>query len=333
MSRPAQLEKQIERVKEIQEQMAEGEKPPVQANEPVAETPPAVTPTEPATQTVVDESPVTVSKDEYNKLEQRYRTLQGMHAAEGQRSRAEIASLQAALQDLEDRLVATERTAKPAPTPSRYVTEEDEREYGDTLDMVRRAAKEEAEAIALKREQEYLDRIANLERLVGHVQNTVVPTVENITRGEQERVKADFWSAINIQVPDWETINQDPKFKAWLLTEDSLTGSNRQQFLAQAQREYNAPRVIKFFQEWKRTAAGGQTPAPNTTQNELERLVAPGASKGGTVPVTPEKKKWTGADIGQFYKDVATGKYADKPEERKKIEADIFLAQREGRVS
>ena len=333
MSRPAQLEKQIERVKELQAEMLEGDKPTVEDNQ-QKETQQEPTPPETVTPTVVNEPPATVSKDEYNKLEQRYRTLQGMHAADVARFRTETASLTAAIQDLEERLLAQEKATTSVVTPVKYVTEDDEREYGDTLDMVRRAAREEAEAIARKQEAAYLERINQLESQLGHVRNTVIPTVEGLTKSQQEQIKAEFWGAIDTQVPDWRTINDNQDFKAWLLAEDPITGSTRQQFLSQARDEYNAPRVIKFFQEWKRLAAGGQTPAPqNNAQSELERMVAPGASKGGSIPTQPEKKQWTRAEVAQFYKDVATGKYAGKDDARKKVQDDIFLAQKEGRLS
>ena len=332
MSRPAQLEQQIARVKELQAEMLEGDKPPVddQGDNDAGTTPP-----EPAKPAAVVEMPATVSKEEFDKLEQRYRTLQGMHNADVNRYRGEISTLQSALQDLEDRVVAAENAAKTSTyTPAKYVTAEDEEEYGDTLEMVRRAAREEAENIAAKREQAYLDRIAQLEQQIGHVQNTVVPKVEDLTTSRAEQIKAEFWAAINAQVPDWQTINQDPKFREWLLDEDQVTGANRQQFLSQAQKQLNAQRVIRFFEEWKRTQAGGQTPAPKkTAQSDLEKLVAPGTSKGGAAVVQPEKKTWTHADIGAFYADVTRGKYINRPEERKKIENDIFAAQAEGRVA
>lgn len=328
MSRPAQLERQIERVKELQAELLEGNEPVQPDNDP------GTTPTEPITQPVVNEPPVTISKEEYDKLEQRYRTLQGMHTADVQRYRAEQASLSAAIQDLEDRLVAAEKAKATPATAPKYVTEKDVEEYGDTLEMVRRAAREEAENIAIQREIELREHIAQLEARLGYVQNTVVPKVEDLSNAQINQVKASFWGEINTQVPDWRTVNDDPNFKAWLLAEDPVTGATRQQFLRQAQNDLNAPRVIRFFNEWKRSQAGGQTPAPtNATQTDLEKLVAPGASKGGGNPATPEKKQWTGADIAQFYKDVATGKYAGRPDERRKIEADIFLAQKESRVS
>lgn len=335
MSRPAQLEAQMQRVQEIQAEMLEGNEQvaPVPGTPPVDDSSTVQT-LEPVTPTVVVESPVTVSKDDYDKLEQRYRTLQGMHTAEGTRNREQIAQLNSALQDLEDRLVEAERAVKPATAaPKTYVTDADKEEYGDTLEMVRRAAREEAEAVSAQREEAYLTRIAQLEANQGHIQNTVVSRVEDLSKAQAEQVKAEFWGAIVAQVPDWRTINDNADFKAWLTAEDPITGANRQQFLRQAQQELNAARVVRFFQEWKRTQAGGQTPAPNNTaQTQLERMVAPGASKGNSVSTAPEKRKWTGADISAFYKDVHTGKYADKRDEQKRIESDIFAARAEGRL-
>lgn len=334
MSRPAQLEQQIARVNELQAEMLEGNEPKAPGTEP-KENVAGTTPTEQVTEPVVVQSPVTVSKEDYDKLEQRYRTLQGMHVADVNRLRSEVSARDAALQDLEDRLVELEKSAKPTAAPAaKYVTKEDEEEYGDTVAMVRRAAREEAEAVAAAREAEYLERIAQLEAQQGHIRNTVVPKIEDLTKQQAEQVKAEFWGAINTQVPDWREVNDNADFKAWLLAEDPITGANRQQFLSQARNNYDASRVIRFFNEWKRTAAGGQTPASTgTTQADLERLVAPGASKGTSAPVQQEKKQWTRADVTKFYNDVNSGKYANRAEEKAKIEADLFLGMSEGRVA
>lgn len=327
MSRPAQLEQQIERVKQLQAEMIED-------NEPSTPTEPVVgtMPPEPVAPQLVVVEPATISKEEYDRLEQRYRTLQGMHKADVGHLRGELAATGATIQNLEQRIAEAEKASKPQAAPTKYVTAEDEEEYGDTLEMVRRAAREEAEEILAKREEGYLVRIAELETQVGHVRNTVVPVVEDISRSQAEQVKTDFWGAIETQVPNWQAINDNPAFKAWLVAEDQITGSTRQQFLAQAQREYNASRVIKFFKEWERTAAGGQTPAPrNNPQSELEQFVAPGTSRS-TPPVDKTKKQWTKEAISKFYQDSVVGKYASKPDERKRIEKDLFDAQSEGRI-
>lgn len=327
MSRPAQLEQQIERVKQIQAELMDDDTAPVQPEVPTPEAP-----QEPVTPQPVVQEPATVSKEEYDRLEQRYRTLQGMHKADVSSLRGELNAATAAIRELENRAAAAERAAQTPTPPTKYVTEEDEEEYGDTLEMVRRASREEAEKVFRQSEQAYLARIAELEAEVGHVRNTVVPAVQDMSRAQVEQAKADFWSAINRDVPNWRTINDNQDFKDWLLSEDQLTGTTRQHFLAQAQQELNAPRVIRFFKEWERTAAGGQTPAPVKPQGELEKYVAPGNSRS-TGPVDQTKKQWTRTEISQFYQDTMMGKYNSRPEEKKRIEADIFAAQREGRVS
>lgn len=328
MSRPAQLEEQMKRVQAIQAELS-GEPPATPpAGDPPADPPVGTPPAPPPI-----EAPATIAKDEYDKLEQRYRTLQGMHKADVASLRGELSAATNAIQELENRVIAAEaaKTTTP-PAPAKYVTDEDVEEFGSTIEMVRRAAREEAEAIFGNREVAYQTRIAELEKQVGHVRNTVVPAVESITHSQAEQAKFDFWNAIETNVPNWRTINETPDFKAWLLAEDPLTGTNRQHFLSQAQSSYDAQRVIRFFKEWERTAAGGQTPAPKKANSELEQLVAPGASRG-TAPPDSSKKQWTRAEISQFYQDCISGKFATKADERKRIEAEIFLAQKEGRVS
>lgn len=327
MSRPAQLEQQIERVKQIQAEMLEDDNESVVTEPVVQQTPQETVPPQPVVQ-----EPATISKEEYDRLEQKYRTLQGMHNADATRFRSELAAANNAYHNLEQRLIEVEKAAQSPVTPAKYVTEEDEKEYGETLEVVRRAAKEEAEKIFRGSEDAYLARIAQLEAEISRVNNTVVPVVQDLSRSQAEQAKADFWGAINTQVPNWQTINNDQAFKDWLLSEDPITGATRQQFLAQAQSELNASRVIKFFKEWERTAAGGPTPAPRNSQVDLEQYVAPGTSRA-TAPVDNTKKQWTREEISKFYQDSMMGKYATRLDEKKRIEKDIFAAQAEGRVS
>lgn len=333
MTRPAQVVNQIARAKEIQEEMNSVDNQDPSTNDDPG-TPPN-TPQEPVVQPPVNNSPVTISKEEYDKLDQRYRTLQGMYTADTNRLRTELGTANDAIQDLEDRLVEVENSTKHQPvTQNKYVTGADVEEFGDnTIDMVRRAAREEAETIAAKQQDAYLKRIAQLESELGSFRNNVMPRVEDLSNSQAEKVKAEYWSALSAQVPDWREINDSKEFKAWLLDEDPVTGANRQQFLASAHKNFDASRVVRFFQEWKRTKAGGQTPAPNSnSQVNLEHMIAPGTSKAGTVPGDAEKKKWTRTEIADFYKDVTTGKYTGRLEEKKKIEAEISSAAREGRV-
>lgn len=323
MSRPAQLEQQMERVKQIQEEML-NQNEPTDDNNPNPPQEPVPPPQNPDPVPQSTQAPATINKEEYDRLEQRYRTLQGMHRADVNELRVQLNSAAAALETMKAEMAAKQHTSPQGPT--KYVTDNDVEDYGETLDMVRRAAREEAEAVAYQREQALVNRIAQLEAEAGHVRKTVMPAVENMAYSQAEQQRDNFWNAINTQVPDWEKINETQGFIDWLQSEDPLSGFTRQQLLSQAQANYDALRVVKFFNEWKRTAAGGQTPAPTNNQAQLQQYVAPGSSRS-TTPVEPKKKEWTGEAIGKFYQDALMGKYRDKPEEKKRIEAEIFAYQ------
>lgn len=326
MSRPAQLEEQVALVKKIQEEMAN---PQEQVIDPQVQDP--GTPQNDPPNAPVSQEPATVTKEEYDRLEQRYRTLQGMHKADTQQLRAELSEALVSF-DAFKAQVAAQQQQQPAPGPKKYTTDEDVTEFGeDTLDMVRRAAREEAEAISLQRESGFVSRIQELQSELDKLRG-IVPTVQGMAYRNEEQRREKFWETIDTQVPDWRTVNDNPSFKDWLLSEDELTGYPRQQFLSQAQAEYDALRVVKFFNEWKRKAAGGQTPAPVTPQNSLQQYVSPGPARTNQ-PTEAKKKQWTREGISEFYKEAMLGKYKDKPEEKKRIEAEISLAAREGRVN
>jgi len=323
MSRPAQLEQQMERVKQIQEEMLNQQEP-TDDNNPPAPQEQAPNPQNPEPSQPSIQEPVTISKEEYDRLEQRYRTLQGMHRADTNELRVQLNATTAALETLRAEMAAKQHTSPTG--PGKYVTEDDVEDYGDTLEMVRRAAREEAEAVAFQREQALVNRIKQLEDEAGHVRKTVMPAVENMAYSHAEQERNNFWSTINTQVPDWEKINGTQGFIDWLQSEDPLTGMTRQTFLSQAQANYDALRVVKFFNEWKRMAAGGQTPAPTKNQDQLQQYVAPGPARSAT-PMEQKKKEWTGEAIGKFYQAALMGEYRDKPEEKKRIEAEIFAYQ------
>lgn len=323
MSRPAQLEQQVERVKQIQEEMLNQQEP-VDDNNPPAPQGNVPNPQDLNPPPAPIQEPATITKEEYDRLEQRYRTLQGMHRADTNELRVQLNAATAALDNIRAEMAAKQHTSPTG--PAKYVTDDDVEDYGDTLEMVRRAAREEAEAVAYQREQALVNRISQLEAEAGHVRKTVMPAVENMAYSHAEQERNNFWNAINTQVPDWEKINGTQGFIDWLQSEDPLTGMNRQHFLSQAQANYDALRVVKFFNEWKRMAAGGQTPAPTKNQDQLQQYVAPGNSRTA-VPMEQKKKEWNGDEIGKFYQDSLMGKYRDKPDEKKRIEAEIFAYQ------
>lgn len=316
MPAPVQVQRQAQRAEELMKELGQGPTPPthdkVDDNQPPPPPPPPAPPAK------------TYTSEEYDKLDQKYKTLQGMFNTETKRLSTELAMSQAEVNGLSARITELEAKAQ-TPTPrKKYTTEEDERTYGETLDMVRRAAKEEAEAASA----EVINQLqARLSKLEGKTQ-----VVDEIKQENEAQRKSTFWAKLEEAIPDWSAINEDGKFKEWLLEVDPSTGRNKQFFLREAQLAWDYSRVINIFKEWK---AKTVQPAPTGQErtSELEEQIAPGGGRGGGTPASePEKKTFKRSEIRTFYSDVTAGKYRHRPDEKAKMERAIFEATRDKRV-
>lgn len=238
-------------------------------------------------------------KDSY---EHRFRVLQGKYNSEVPRLSAENKELKSTLRSLQDQLdeIKASKDAQPLVRP------EEIEEYGEGLiDVARRIAREEltAKDAKIRKLEEKLDAIE------GH-------TVKSAER--------DFYSVLSAKVPDWEKINGNKSFHAWLDATDELTGFRRQDLLSDAERARDAERVAKFFTAFKRTSKK----QVDDSSLALETQVAPTNTR---TPSTPTGKKiWTREEIGEFYKRVRSGRISDK--DAVAIESDIHAASVEGRI-
>ncbi|MBD9415922.1 hypothetical protein IB234_15270 [Pseudomonas sp. PDM16] len=149
----------------------------------------------------------------------------------------------------------------------------------------------------------------------------------------QQDATARFWTDLGQAVPNFKAINSDPRFHAWLAEIDSITGQSRQQLLESAQKDLSAYRVGALFNAFTQTNPVAAQPAvPQTPQIPPEQ-VQPAASRVApdTAQPSSQQRIWTSADIGQFYKDKAQGRYS--PADAAALEADIFAAQTQGRIT
>lgn len=263
--------------------------------------------------------------------EQRYRTLQGMYNADTARLRAENAQLGQRVSQLEQ-LISSLSGSQQGTTPAqasaeRIITEKDVEEYGDSIEVMRRAAREELSA----RDQE----IADLRRLVMQLQTNVVPKVESVVQRQAINAEQAFWSELTAEVPDWRDINANQDFHSWLLEVDPLSGFPRQTYLDNAQNQLDARRVASFFKTWQSLNSGSVAQSPrNVTSSQLEKQIAPGRGRtSSNTTVANEGKVYTRNDVSKFFDDVRKGLYKGREQERDRIERDIFAAQREGRIT
>lgn len=246
-----------------------------------------------------DSTPPVGQQDE--QLEHRYKVLQGKYNSEVPRLAAENKELKGRLSDLEQQIELLK--VKPAEP---LVKPEEIEEYGEGLvDLARRIAKEEVQA-----KQAEIDLL-----------KSKLDSLSNVTT---QKVEKDFFTSLTEMVPDWEQINQDAKFLAWLDEVDELTGESRQALLSRAEKSRDAARTAKFFTAFKKTSSSW---AANSNQ-ALDQQIAPDTNKAPQTP--PSKKVWTRAEVSDFYSRVRRGEIDDK--EAIAIEADLHAAQIEGRI-
>ena len=116
-------------------------------------------------------------------------------------------------------------------------------------------------------------------------------------------------------IPNYREIDRDPRWHQFLRETDTYTGQPRQALLNIAIADGSANRVIAIFKGFMQEAGvGGAQPSPTR-----------GHRASG-------KPTYTRETIGQLYEAHRKGAYTGREQEWARQEADIFAAQREGRV-
>jgi hypothetical protein len=306
---PKQVQLQAEEVAELDKMFEQ----PNEAEQPTAE----------VVQEPVERPSQPPKKTDDDTWQQRYQTLQGMYNADVPRLNTQVKELQ---QQLKDALAAIETVKKSSQVEApaeRLVTEKDVEAYGgELIDLVKRQASEvfQAERAQLQRDLLSLQaENADLRQQLGGVAEK---------QGMNDR--RAYFMELAKEVPDYETLNTDPDFLAWLAEIDPLSGVSRQSYLNVAFEHFDVKRTANLFNAWKREAGKPEQPR-KTAARELERQVAPGTSRGASAaPVSAGDKIWSMQEIERFYVEASKGKYARDDVAR--IEAEIDAAVAAGRV-
>jgi hypothetical protein len=213
---------------------------------------------------------------------------------------------------------------RPPPTPPpAYVTEQDVQNYGgDLVDFAQRAA---------------------IQAVHPHLQTLEAQNAE-LRQQLAREARRSLDQLVESAVPNYREIDRDPRWHRWLLGVDLFTGRVKQQLLDEAIAAASAPRVISFFRGFlnEEVATGHLEPAgspqaapPREPAISLSSLAAPGRARpagGGDASLPPDKPIYTRANIRDLYTAHRKGAYTGRDAEWNRIEADLFAAQREGRV-
>ena len=177
-----------------------------------------------------------------------------------------------------------------------YLTQDDVAQYGGELtDFAQRAA---LHALAPEL-QDIRNQNAELQRRLA----------------KEARFRLD--QQVAAAVPNYKEIDRDSNWHRWLLQHDALSGEVRQRLLNAAIQRGDANSVVAFFRQYQ--SGGGSTHAASP------------ASGGRTRSASSGRQIYTREMIGDLYERRRKGEIAEVDWNR--IEADIFDAQKTGRIS
>lgn len=353
VARANQLAKEY--TESLQQQPADPNAPPADPNAPAPAAPAAAAPpAAPVDPNAPPAAPAAApAAPPQEGWEQKYRVLQGKYNAEVPRLQRKDAENTEAIRQMREQLTATQnllaslsaqREAAPAaaaqPTPAvptKLVKDEEVREFGaDLIDVMRRVVREENATLTTEIDR----RVAPVAQRVDQVAQHTQQVGARVARSDQQTVLTQLEAA----VPNWSELNEDEGFLEWLDQVDPFSGYKRGALLQQAYKAHDGPRVVAFFSGYIKehavvtppaAPAAPAAPAPAAApQKRLEQFVAPGTPKTGAASTQDGsgKRVWSRAEIGSFYSDVQAGRFKGTPDQRKALEADIFAAQREGRI-
>jgi hypothetical protein len=248
--------------------------------------------------------------------EHKFKTLQGLFNKEVPQLQRQVKELSGRYQEAVSQL---EKAAKPVEPPVKSAPDpRDVENFGeDMVAMVSRVTKLELGALA----QKFDSLIATFDKRLASVETNLKGTSETVAYTAEQT----FLNNLTRSVPNWEQINGDPAFHAWLSEEDPVLGSRRQTALTAAEQSLNAERVAAIFK------AFGATRPVAPKSNPISKQVSPSAVASAQ-PVAQEKQILTQQQIVEFYNSVRRGEYRGREVERVQAEAEVNLAIAEGRV-
>ena len=318
MALPKQVEAQLRELEALEKQLTDAQNPapadpaptpaePPQDPQPAPAEPKPVEPTPTPTEPVVAEET----------WQQKYKTLKGMYDAEVPRLHADLRELKAQVDSL--RKASETKPVEPVKLKAaeKLVTDADVEAFGsDLIEVQRKVAREVAaefrgELDAMRAENDKLR--------------------EQLTSTGTQVSEASFEQRLYRMVPDFEAVNADPKWIAWLNEVDPLLRAPRSSVAQQAFNRGDAEGVAHYVALFKQNSKPVE-PAADRTE-ELERQLQPNRGATSAPPTSQKGKVYTNADIEKMFRKAADLGTKGQTDAAKKLEAEIDAAFMEGRVT
>lgn len=309
---PKSVEKQAELAEQIYQQAyGTPQQPPEAPKAAEASTAPVEDPTPP---TSVDNAPTeelvkadaeqqaTPEDGDINYWKQRAKIADGRVNAELPRMAQTIRDLKGQLADAKSKIRELEESKSEPSAPAGVKPEEVEQYGADFIDMVKRVARDATPG----------------------ADPDLKAKVQEVTEQQRRVARQQFFEQLGRDAPQWESLNTDEGFLAYLGGLDPYTGRPRQELFDDAYEKLDAWRIANFFNSYNES----RRVEPSSPKPSLADQVVPSANKATKPP--PSKKVWTTADVARFYDELRRGVHTQ--DEAARIEQDIFAAQKEGRL-
>lgn len=296
---------------------------------PAASVAPATPPAPPVPKVTM----VTIPKLEYDRDMQQFRSLQGIHRSiEAERTtlRAQVDTLTSSVTALQSQVEQYRAIVNDRP---RQITDAEVKEYTpELLDVVRRQAKEEFDPI-LTQLQTQVNALTAKNTQLEQALRGVGTSVERVSMSE-------LVSNIERMMPEFQAVNNDPRFADWLKELNPLTGRQYNIDFLGARDARDAARVVEFCRLYQSLLSPAPADEPQARAPEstvvtppLSELTTPNSGDNAPAPLalTPGRV-WNEGEIKRFYADKSTGKYVGRETLATSLEAEIFKASRENRI-
>ena len=325
MGTPKSVKNQAKRADELHKEVY-GKEGDDKGTPPKVEDIPAKAPIEPEPSkvepAVVNTQPVIPVKGAED-FEHKYRVIQGKFDAEVPALQAQVASLTEQV-----RKFMENKVDEPVKKPENFDAAINalKEQYGEEFtSMVNDATEAKATVIA--------EKIAN--KIVDERLKDISHRVDSVAEVQVQSASERFMSSLEKGLgKGWDTgINKDPRFLTWLNTpiDAELGVETYMDRLTAAYNILDDAKVLTIFNRYIKL----NPQVEDANASKLAELIVPENQGGGDdlADLNKEKKTYTKAEVNKFYKDSAAGLYKDRPEEKARMESDIFAAQSEGRIT
>jgi len=252
--------------------------------------------------------------------EHKFRSLQGLFNKNVPELQGQVKTLTQRLEQALGALEAAKAAPKPQEPATQTVDPRDVENFGaDLVDMVNRIAERRFGSVA----QQVEAKFGELQKMLGTVEQRLEGTTQTVAVTAEQA----FFDKLTKQVPEWESINANPAFLAWLADSDPVYGVPRQRALDSAREQLDVGRIVSVF----RAFAPATSSAP-VVRNPVDRQVSPRAGAANAPAAAPSQVMFSQKQISDFYNDVAKGKFRGREAEATAIEQSVNTAIAEGRV-